>query len=383
MNTIKFEQVSKSFGKTSVIQNLNLEIASGQRVILLGPSGCGKTTTLRMIAGLEDITAGKLYMGGQCVNEVESGDRNIAMVFQNYALFPHMTVFKNIAFGLRTYKLPKQEIQKRVQEIMGILQLDGLADRLPRQLSGGQRQRVALARAAVKNAKYFLLDEPLSNLDAQLRAQARKELVKLHEMNHPTFVYVTHDQIEAMTIGQKVVLMYGGTIQMADTPYNIYHRPVNVFTARFIGSPPMNVIKVVLDGRTVRMGDKSVELTDAWLEVLSRTKKNQFYMGIRPEDVVLSARKERNSIPVSIKYVENYGNKLGAYFDMGGSECIGCVDLGIGIGGETQVYWKLLPSKLSFFHGDSQQNVGYPQIYDTVHSGELINAEQLLGMQSA
>ena len=170
MNTIKFEQVSKSFGKTSVIQNLNLEIASGQRVILLGPSGCGKTTTLRMIAGLEDITAGKLYMGGQCVNEVESGDRNIAMVFQNYALFPHMTVFKNIAFGLRTYKLPKQEIQKRVQEIMGILQLDGLADRLPRQLSGGQRQRVALARAAVKNAKYFLLDEPLSNLDAQLRA---------------------------------------------------------------------------------------------------------------------------------------------------------------------------------------------------------------------
>ena len=170
---------------------------------------------------------------------------------------------------------------------------------------------------------------------------------------------------------------------MADTPYNIYHRPVNVFTARFIGSPPMNVIKVVLDGRTVRMGDKSVELTDAWLEVLSRTKKNQFYMGIRPEDVVLSARKERNSIPVSIKYVENYGNKLGAYFDMGGSECIGCVDLGIGIGGETQVYWKLLPSKLSFFHGDSQQNVGYPQVYDTVHSGELINAEQLLGMQSA
>lgn len=380
MNTIKFENVTKSFGKTKVIDDLNLEIESGQRVILLGPSGCGKTTTLRMIAGLEEITSGKLYMGDRLVNDVESGDRDIAMVFQNYALFPHMTVYKNIAFGLRTHKLPKEEIRKRVQEVMKILKLEGLEDRLPRQLSGGQRQRVALARAAVKNAEYFLLDEPLSNLDAQLRVQARKELVKLHEINHPTFVYVTHDQIEAMTIGQKVVLMYNGKIQMADTPYNIYHRPVNVFTAKFIGSPPMNIMKVQLTGRKLKIGDAETELDDQWLDVLKGTGGERFYMGIRPENVQLSNEPDDKSIPICIKYVENYGNRLGAYFDLDHSECIACIEIGEELKKGEAVYWKLNPSKLSFFSIENEMNVGYPAAYEPEESMELTDAEYLSGI---
>lgn len=383
MNTIRFEHVSKSYGKTEVIKDLNLEIPSGQRVILLGPSGCGKTTTLRMIAGLEEITDGNLYMGGNIVNDVESGDRNVAMVFQNYALFPHMTVFKNIAFGLRTHKLKKSEIQEKVRSIMKILELEEYEDRLPRQLSGGQRQRVALARAAVKNADYFLLDEPLSNLDAQLRAQARKELVKLHEMNHPTFVYVTHDQIEAMTIGQKVVLMYGGNIQMADTPYNIYHRPVNIFTARFIGSPPMNIVKVRLAEGKLKIGHDLIELEDAWMSLLKKQQKEEFYLGIRPEEMILSHRDDGNCVQVFAKYAENYGNRLGIYFDMEENECIASVEMGQGLGGRSQVFWKLNPSKLSFFDVDTQENIGYPIKYQLQDNETLLHAEQLLRLQGA
>lgn len=381
MNTIEFRNVSKSFGKNQIIQKLNLEIQAGQRVILLGPSGCGKTTMLRMIAGLEEVTSGDLYMGERRVNDVESGDRNVAMVFQNYALFPHMNVFKNIAFGLRTHKLSKAEIQKKVEEVVRILRLEGLEERLPRQLSGGQRQRVALARAAVKNADYFLLDEPLSNLDAQLRAQARKELVKLHEINQPTFVYVTHDQIEAMTIGQKVVLMYRGRIQMADTPFRIYHRPVNVFTAKFIGASPMNIIRVVLEGRNLMIQGRAIQLNDSWLEVLHRQQKSQFYMGIRPEDVVLSDRDDGNSVPISVKYIENYGNNLGAYFDIGDEECMACIERGLGAG--CQLYWGLKLPKLSFFDVDSERNVGYPEEYTAMDGWELDNAGQLLNKRGA
>ncbi|HIX59354.1 MAG TPA: ABC transporter ATP-binding protein [Candidatus Blautia gallistercoris] len=383
MNTIRFEHVSKSYGKTEVIKDLNLEIPSGQRVILLGPSGCGKTTTLRMIAGLEEITGGDLYMGESRVNDVESGDRNVAMVFQNYALFPHMTVYKNIAFGLRTYKLTKAEIQEKVEAIMGVLELKEYKDRLPRQLSGGQRQRVALARAAVKNARYFLLDEPLSNLDAQLRAQARKELVKLHEMNHPTFVYVTHDQIEAMTIGQKVVLMYGGNIQMADTPYNIYHRPINVFTARFIGSPPMNILKVRLTEGKLKIGHDLVELEDDWLALLTRTGKDEFYLGIRPEEVLLSHRDDGNCVQIAVKYAENYGNRLGIYFDIEEAECVASVEIGQGLGSSSQVFWSLKPSKLSFFDVETEKNIGYPEKYQKQENETLLHAEQLLHLQGA
>ena len=376
MKSIRFEHVAKHYDKNPVIKDLNLTMESGERVVLLGPSGCGKTTTLRMISGLEDISSGNLYMGSRLVNDVESGDRNVAMVFQNYALFPHMTVFKNIAFGLRTYGLPKDEIKRRVAEVVRILELGGLEERLPRQLSGGQRQRVALARAVVKRADYFLLDEPLSNLDAQLRMQARKELVKLHEIYHPTFVYVTHDQIEAMTIGQKVVLMYKGEVQMADNPYNIYHRPANVFTARFIGSPPMNVVEGTLEGRRLALGGLGLELNDDWMEVLGGRGATKVKLGVRPESIELSATCSGRGLPVTIKYVENYGNKVGAYFDLNGTECIAALDQDVAQG--RTLYWDVDFRKLSFFDAGTDLNIGYPEGYMTRGEAALPDAEVLL-----
>lgn len=361
---ICFEHVVKKYGKNVVIPDLDLTIKSHERTILLGPSGCGKTTTLRMIAGLEDISDGNLYMDGELVNEVRSGDRNIAMVFQNYALFPHMTVFKNIAFGLRTFKLTKAERKERVENMMHVMELDGLGERLPRELSGGQRQRVALARAAIKNAPFFLLDEPLSNLDAQLRTQARKELVKIHEMYSPTFIYVTHDQIEAMTIGQNVVLMNKGQIQMHDTPYNIYHRPVNVFTARFIGSPPMNIAEMdILDG-SISIGQIQIPLSEAWKRKVGDQKKVLF--GIRPEDIQLLSEPVDGAVSVEIKYMENYGNKLGTYFDVGETEFIAMVEQTSGLSVGTKVYWVPNYAKMSFFDVETERNLGYPEEYLTV-----------------
>lgn len=214
---IIFEHVKKIYEKTEVVKDLNLKIHAGERLILLGPSGCGKSTTLRMIAGLEDISAGNLYMNGKRSNDIPCGDRGVAMVFQNYALYPHMTVRQNITYGLSVHKMDKAEIESRLEEVLTMLDLTDYADRKPKELSGGQRQRVALARAVVKRSPYFLLDEPLSNLDAQLRLHARKELVRIHETYHQTLVYVTHDQIEAMTVGQRIALLKDGDLQMVDT----------------------------------------------------------------------------------------------------------------------------------------------------------------------
>ena len=360
---IVFDHVKKQYGKNIVVPDLNLTIRKGERTILLGPSGCGKTTTLRMISGLEDITDGKLYMGDTVVNDIPSGDRNIAMVFQNYALFPHMTVFNNIAFGLRTYRLSKTAIKERVSETIKILELEGLENRLPRELSGGQRQRVALARAAVKKAEYFLLDEPLSNLDAQLRTSARKELVKLHEMYRPTFIYVTHDQIEAMTIGQNVVLMDKGKIQMQDTPYNIYHRPINVFTARFIGSPPMNIATMKISGGALCTENLSIPLSDEWSKKIGNLDSILF--GIRPENIVLDAEYSDGAVEVKIKYLENYGNKLGAYFDLGGAEFIAMQEQHAGIAVGSIAYWRPDYTKMSFFNAETEINIGYPETYLT------------------
>ena len=243
MKNIEFKAVKKKYDETTVIQELNFSIKEGERLVLLGPSGCGKTTTLRMIAGLEEISEGQLLMGGAVVNNVAPGKRNIAMVFQNYALFPHLSVWENITFGLKIQKLTEQEMAKRVKEALEILNLTGYENRKPKELSGGQKQRVALCRAIVKQSPYFLLDEPLSNLDAQLRQQARTELVKLHEIYKPTMIYVTHDQVEAMTIAQRIAIMNKGELQQIDTPENIYHRPANTFVASFIGTPPMNLFR--------------------------------------------------------------------------------------------------------------------------------------------
>ena len=262
-------------GGVTAVTDFTLEIEDKEFIILVGPSGCGKSTTLRMIAGLEEISEGELFIGDKLVNDVPPKDRDIAMVFQNYALYPHMTVFDNMAFGLKLRKTPKDEIKRRVEEAARILDISHLLDRKPKALSGGQRQRVALGRAIVREPKVFLLDEPLSNLDAKLRAQMRTELNKLHKRLGTTFIYVTHDQVEAMTMGDRIVVMKDGFIQQVDTPQNLYDNPVNVFVAGFIGSPQMNFVDAKLaskDGKlVVEYGDAekpfTVELPDAKAKV--------------------------------------------------------------------------------------------------------------------
>lgn len=359
MNSIRFEHVSKSFGKTKVINNLNLEIKKGERMVLLGPSGCGKSTILRMISGLESLTTGSLYLNDQLANDIDSGDRSIAMVFQNYALYPHMTVEENIGYGLRVNKVDKAEIKKKVMEAVAVLELDGLEGRYPKELSGGQRQRVSLARAIVKKADFFLLDEPLSNLDAQLRGQARKELVKIHEIYKQTFIYVTHDQIEAMTIGDRIALMNQGDLQMLDTPHNVYHRPANIFVATFIGSPSMNIIDIEVDGNELVVGKKHISLPQMWINQIKGSAVTRIKLGIRPEDMVLSRNKGEISIAVDVKYVEDYGNRVGYYIDLGDQEVISIMSENLFRTGD-QIYWNVKPEKLHFFDGDTTQSIGYP-----------------------
>ncbi len=302
--SIVFDNVQKAYGKNVVINDLNLQIKKGERLILLGPSGCGKTTTLRMIAGFEEITKGKLLMDGKVVNDIAPGERNIAMVFQSYALFPHLSVWENITFGLQLQKLPQAEIEKRARQAMEILHLEGYENKKTHELSGGQKQRVALCRALVKQSPYFLLDEPLSNLDAKLRQKARTELVKIHERFKPTMVYVTHDQIEAMTVANRIAVMNQGKIQQIATPKNIYHHPANTFVATFIGSPAMNILKAeVLEGKII-VGNCALPLPDDKLaQVGARTK---ILFGLRPEACV--PRFESAMINGKVEFVENTGN---------------------------------------------------------------------------
>ena len=278
MASLSFKHIGKTYpGGVTAVSDFNLEIKDKEFVIFVGPSGCGKSTTLRMVAGLEEITDGELYIGDRLINNVAPKDRDIAMVFQNYALYPHMTVYENMAFGLKLRKTPKEEIRKRVEEAARILDITHLLDRKPKALSGGQRQRVALGRAIVREPKVFLLDEPLSNLDAKLRAQMRTELSKLHKRLGTTFIYVTHDQTEAMTMADRIVVMKDGLIQQVDSPTNLYNKPVNVFVAGFIGTPQMNFIeaKVLnIDGKyAVEFGSED-----------TKTKKGVKYQVVIPED---------------------------------------------------------------------------------------------------
>ncbi|MCX7658552.1 MAG: sn-glycerol-3-phosphate ABC transporter ATP-binding protein UgpC [Oscillospiraceae bacterium] len=287
-------------GGVVAVSDFNLEIKDKEFIILVGPSGCGKSTTLRMIAGLEEISEGELYIGDKLVNDVAPKDRDIAMVFQNYALYPHMTVFENMAFGLKLRKVPKDEITRKVEEAARILDISHLLDRKPKALSGGQRQRVALGRAIVREPQVFLLDEPLSNLDAKLRAQMRTEISKLHQRLGTTFIYVTHDQTEAMTMGDRIVVMKDGFIQQVDSPQNLYENPANLFVAGFMGSPQMNFVDSVLrkiNGKyAVEFGYNEskgtgrkyyVELPESKVddEVLSQYVDQEIIMGIRPENI--------------------------------------------------------------------------------------------------
>ncbi len=358
-NDIEFIHVEKSYQKTQVIRDLNLSIPSGERLILLGPSGCGKSTTLRMIAGLEEITGGELHMGGRRVNEMPSGDRNIAMVFQNYALYPHMNVEDNITYALRVHKMDRAAIKKRLDTVLEILDLQPYSKRKPRELSGGQRQRVALARALVKQSPYLLLDEPLSNLDAQLRGQSRKELVKIHELYHQTFVYVTHDQVEAMTVGQRIALMNHGELQMIDTPYRVYNRPANIFTARFIGSPATNILDAQWTGSGLQILGQTVMLPECWNQLVHKSGEDALCVGIRPEHIRLQATPCTNALCGKVHYIEDYGSKYGVYVTISDTEVICICDFPPCGAGET-VYFQLNPEHLHLFSRDTENSLGYP-----------------------
>ncbi len=302
MASLSLKHIYKRYpGNVVAVQDFNLDIEDKEFIILVGPSGCGKSTTLRMIAGLEDISDGELYIGDTLVNDVPPKDRDIAMVFQNYALYPHMSVRENMAFGLKLRKYPKAEINRRVEEAAQILDITHLLDRKPKALSGGQRQRVAMGRAIVREPKVFLLDEPLSNLDAKLRAQMRTEISKLHMRLGTTFIYVTHDQTEAMTLGDKIVVMKDGIIQQVDTPQNLYDKPCNTFVAGFIGSPQMNFIDVKLEKRGDHVyalfGEFAIKLP------ISKNSKGQLddYIG---KEVILGVRPEH--VHDEPEYIERY-----------------------------------------------------------------------------
>ena len=308
------------------VKDFNLEIADQEFIIFVGPSGCGKSTTLRMIAGLEDISSGELKIGDRVVNDVEPKDRDIAMVFQNYALYPHMSVYDNMAFGLKLRKVPKDQIDKAVREAARILDLEKLLDRKPKALSGGQRQRVAMGRAIVRNPKVFLMDEPLSNLDAKLRVQMRIEIAKLHQRLGTTIIYVTHDQTEAMTLGTRIVVMKDGVIQQVDTPQNLYEKPQNLFVAGFMGSPQMNFLDAVvrINGTavTLEVAGQSIPLPPAKAKKLIDGGYNgkTVVMGIRPEDVYDSEMFIETAKCVfssTIKVYELLGAEVFLYFDLG------------------------------------------------------------------
>ena len=318
MAKVVLKNLTKKFGDVLAVNNVNLEIADREFVVLVGPSGCGKTTTLRMIAGLEEITGGEIYIGDRLVNKLISKDRNIAMVFQTYALYPHMKVFDNIAFGLKMRKVPKVERHQLVNEASHILGLEDLLDRKPKQLSGGQRQRVALGRAIVRKPDVFLFDEPLSNLDAKLRVQMRTELIKLHGRLESTSIYVTHDQVDAMTMGDRIVVMNDGLIQQVGSPLELYDKPANIFVAGFIGSPAMNFIpcRVVEENSNlyVDTGGFKVHLLDSMTSAVKSCDSREFIFGIRPEDISRKGFEDESSgqgetIQAKINVIETLGKE--------------------------------------------------------------------------
>jgi multiple sugar transport system ATP-binding protein len=312
MAKVELKGISKFFeGNVQAVNNANIVVEDKEFVVLVGPSGCGKSTTLRMIAGLEDISEGEIYIDGELVNDVPPKDRNIAMVFQNYALYPHMSVYENMAFGLRIKKVDKAEIDRRVHEAAKTLDIEKLLERKPKALSGGQRQRVAVGRAIVRNPKVFLFDEPLSNLDAKLRVQMRAELSDLHLRLNATMIYVTHDQVEAMTMANKIVVMKDGKVQQIGSPLYLYNHPINKFVAGFIGSPPMNflTVKVAEEGKTLVLDEGSFKVRPiaAHAEYLKKYIGKDIYFGIRPEDLRYSEKAVDNSIPVKVTVVEPLG----------------------------------------------------------------------------
>ncbi len=313
MAKVELKGISKVYeGSVRAVDNANITVNDKEFVVFVGPSGCGKSTTLRMVAGLEDITEGELYIDGELMNDVPPKDRNIAMVFQNYALYPHMSVYDNMAFGLRIKKVDKAEIDRRVHEAARILDIEKLLDRKPKALSGGQRQRVAVGRAIVRNPKVFLFDEPLSNLDAKLRVQMRAELSDLHLRLNATMIYVTHDQVEAMTMASKIVVMKDGKVQQIGSPLFLYNHPINKFVAGFIGSPPMNflTVKVLEKNGAIVLDEGSFEIkpTEEHAKFIKKYVGKEIYFGIRPEDLIFTEKAAgENNMSLKVTVVEPLG----------------------------------------------------------------------------
>ena len=334
MASVTYQNVYKRFGEFTAVEDLNIEIADKEFVVFVGPSGCGKSTSLRMLAGLEEISDGQIMIGDRVVNDVPPKDRDIAMVFQSYALYPHMSVYDNMAFGLKLRKTPKAEIERRVNEAADILGLSNLLDRKPKALSGGQRQRVAVGRAIVREPAVFLMDEPLSNLDAKLRVSARAEISKVHKRLGTTFIYVTHDQVEAMTMGDRIMVINDGILQQIDTPRNLYNRPDNIFVAGFIGSPSMNFFDATLvaeDGNMfVDAGDFRVHVPDSRKDAYGDHVGKEVVFGIRPENIhganFAPPNIEVSPIQGTVEVVELLGHELHLYLNSGKNSFVSIVD---------------------------------------------------------
>ncbi|QGG94734.1 ABC transporter ATP-binding protein [Actinomarinicola tropica] len=320
MPGVSFVEATKKFDDVVAVDHLTLDVEDGEFLVLVGPSGCGKSTALRMIAGLEEVTSGALLIGGEDVTDVEPQDRDLAMVFQSYALYPHKTVRQNIEFPLKSRKVPAAERAARAERAAGLLGLGDLLERRPAQLSGGQRQRVALARAIVREPRVFLMDEPLSNLDAKTRVQTRAELSELHETLGATFIYVTHDQVEAMTMGTRIAVLDGGRLQQVGTPDEVYDRPANLFVAGFIGSPPMNTVDAAVDrtpdgGVALRIGTGRIELPAALARALSGAADGEVVVGVRPEHLTIG----QGPIEATVKIVESLGHERHVVAELAGT----------------------------------------------------------------
>jgi multiple sugar transport system ATP-binding protein len=334
MAEVTLRNVSKKYDEVEAVRNVNLEIPDKEFLVLVGPSGCGKSTTLRMIAGLEEASSGEIYIGSDIVNDVPPKDRDIAMVFQNYALYPHMTVFENMSFGLRLRRVPKREIRERVEHAARILDITDLLLRRPKQLSGGQRQRVAMGRAIVRNPKVFLFDEPLSNLDAKLRVQMRTEIKRVHQKVKTTTVYVTHDQVEAMTLADRVVVMNGGRVEQVGTPNDLYHRPRTRFVAGFIGSPTMNFLSCRLQqngaGMSLRISDKlSFPVPEGRAARYKPLAGKELILGLRPEHITEprgDVRDQAAEFSVPLDVVEPMGMETMVFSTVNGTEICGRVE---------------------------------------------------------
>lgn len=364
MAGLSFKNIYKIYeGNVTAVKDFNLEVEDKDFVVFVGPSGCGKSTTLRMVAGLEEISKGELYIDGVKVNDVEPKDRDIAMVFQNYALYPQMTVRENMSYALKIAKRPIEEINQKVEEAAKILGLEPYLDRKPKALSGGQRQRVALGRAIVRNPKVFLMDEPLSNLDAKLRVQMRAEIAKLHEKLQTTFIYVTHDQTEAMTMGNKIVIMKDGIVQQVDTPARVYFNPANIFVAGFIGSPQMNFVDAILrkkeNGYEVEALGQNLYVNPIEGEILEEKGylDKTIVLGVRPEHIYDKIRPTQIKVTGNITFVEMLGSEKFVYLDIAGNQILAKVNSDVVAIRDTEKEFYFDETKLHFFDKETEENI--------------------------